>query len=315
MPEPFLRPFASLSSSRDGWFRRIRENLQQVLASARIFPSSANGAPLHLLPSRAPSIANGSRTISLLAHVLLISGVLFLHFELRQPRASNAGPEGSLHRPSAFFPLPDPSLFGQPSVGIRSGGGENDPRPARHGDLAPASSRPLLPPRVIVNPVPELPVPASVFDANASPLPPLITNLGLPWMKEDSNSAGPGKDHGFGAGKKGGMGDDEGPGAGQGDSYNGAYANGVTLPTCLYCPEPQYTDQAREAKLQGRVTLRVLVGADGRSSQVQIVQRVGLGLDERAVESVHAWKFIPAHDAARRAVASWVTIEVVFRLI
>lgn len=315
MPEPFLRPFASLSSSRDGWFRRIRENLQQVLASARIFPSSANGAPLHLLPSRAPSIANGSRTISLLAHVLLISGVLFLHFELRQPRASNAGPEGSLHRPSAFFPLPDPSLFGQPSVGIRSGGGENDPRPARHGDLAPASSRPLLPPRVIVNPVPELPVPASVFDANASPLPPLITNLGLPWMKEDSNSAGPGKDHGFGAGKKRGMGDDEGPGAGQGDSYNGAYANGVTLPTCLYCPEPQYTDQAREAKLQGRVTLRVLVGADGRSSQVQIVQRVGLGLDERAVESVHAWKFIPAHDAARRAVASWVTIEVVFRLI
>lgn len=315
MPEPFLRPFASLSSSRDGWFRRIRENLQQVLASARIFPSSANGAPLHLLPSRAPSIANGSRTISLLAHVLLISGVLFLHFELRQPRASSAGPEGSLHRPSAFFPLPDPSLFGQPSVGIRSGGGENDPRPARHGDLAPASSRPLLPPRVIVNPVPELPVPASVFDANASPLPPLITNLGLPWMKEDSNSAGPGKDHGFGAGKKGGMGDDEGPAAGQGDSYNGAYAKGVTLPTCLYCPEPQYTDQAREAKLQGRVTLRVLVGADGRSSQVQIVQRVGLGLDERAVESVRAWKFIPAHDAARRAVASWVTIEVVFRLI
>ena len=111
------------------------------------------------------------------------------------------------------------------------------------------------------------------------------------------------------------MGDDEGADAGQGDSYNRAYANGVTLPTCLYCPEPQYTEQAREAKLQGRVTLRVLVGADGRPSQVQIVQRVGLGLDERAVESVRAWKFIPAHDAARRAVPSWVTIEVVFRLI
>jgi len=133
-------------------------------------------------------------------------------------------------------------------------------------------------------------------------------------MKEDSNSPGPGKGHGFGAGEKGGMGDDEGPGAGQGDSSS-VYSNGVTLPTCGYCPEPQYTDQAREAKLEGRVTLRVLVGADGRAWQVQIVQRVGLGLDERAVESVRAWKFSPAHDAARRAVASWVTIEVVFRLI
>ena len=166
----------------------------------------------------------------------------------------------------------------------------------------------------MVNPAPELPVPASVFDANASPVPPLITNLGLPWMKEDSNSAGPGKDHGFGAGRKGGMGDDEGPGAGQGDS-KGVYANRVTLPTCVYCPEPQYTDQAREAKLQGKVTLRVLVGADGRASEVQMVQGVGLGLDERAVETVRAWKFVPAHDAARRAVASWVSIEVVFRLI
>ena len=111
------------------------------------------------------------------------------------------------------------------------------------------------------------------------------------------------------------MGDDEGPGAGQDVSYNGVYSNGVTLPTCVYCPEPQYTDQAREAKLEGRVRLSVMVGADGRALQVRIVQRAGLGLDERAVESVRAWKFVPAHDAARRARPSWVTIEVVFRLI
>ena len=314
MRDPSLRPFASLSSSRDCWSRRIRENLQQLFASARIFPSSANGAPLHLLPSRPRSLAHGSRTISLLAHLLFISAVLFLHLQSGQPGAGHVGPEPSPHGLPTFFPVPDQSLFGQPSVGISSGGGEKDPRPARHGDLAPGSSRPLLPPRVMVNPAPELPVPASVFDANASPVPPLITNLGLPWMKEDSNSAGPGKDHGFGAGRKGGMGDDEGPGAGQGDS-KGVYANRVTLPTCVYCPEPQYTDQAREAKLQGKVTLRVLVGADGRASQVQMVQGVGLGLDERAVETVRAWKFVPAHDAARRAVASWVAIEVVFRLI
>ena len=41
---------------------------------------------------------------------------------------------------------------------------------------------------------------------------------------------------------------------------------------------------------------------------------VGYGLEERAVETVRGWKFTPAHDAARRSVAVWVTIEAVFRL-
>jgi protein TonB len=174
---------------------------------------------------------------------------------------------------------------------------------------------PLLPPRREVNPSPELPVISSVFDPNALQLPAPVSDLGLPWMKDNSNSAGPGKDHGFGSGKKGGMGDDEGPGAGQGDLYKGPYANVVALPTCIYCPDPQYTDEAREAKMQGRVTLRVLVGADGRASQIQLVQGVGMGLDDRAVQSVRSWKFAPAHDGARRAVPAWVTIEIIFRLI
>ena len=111
------------------------------------------------------------------------------------------------------------------------------------------------------------------------------------------------------------MGDDEGSGTGQGDSYNGPYANSVTLPTCVSCPDPQYTDEAREAKLQGRVTLRALVGTDGRASQIQVVQGIGMGLDDRAVQSVRSWKFTPAHDGARRAVPSWITIEIIFRLI
>jgi hypothetical protein len=41
---------------------------------------------------------------------------------------------------------------------------------------------------------------------------------------------------------------------------------------------------------------------------------VGYGLEERAVETGRGWKFTPAHDAARRPVAVWVTIEAVFRL-
>jgi TonB family protein len=133
-------------------------------------------------------------------------------------------------------------------------------------------------------------------------------------MKNDSNSLGPGKNHGIGSGKNGGMGDDDGQDAGQGEAYNGTYANVLAWPTCAYCPDPQYTDEAREAKLQGRVTLQVLVGADGRPAQIRIVQGIGMGLDERAEQAIRGWKFVPARDAAHHAVPAWVTVEAVFRL-
>jgi protein TonB len=133
-------------------------------------------------------------------------------------------------------------------------------------------------------------------------------------MKNDSDRAGSGKNHGFGSGQKDGMGDDEGPGAGQGNADHGPYANVVSLPRCAHCPDPQYTDEAREAKLQGKVTLQVLVGADGRASQIRILQGIGLGLDERAEQAIRGWKFVPAHDAAHRTVPAWVTVEAVFRL-
>ena len=66
--------------------------------------------------------------------------------------------------------------------------------------------------------------------------------------------------------------------------------------------------------MQGTVTLRVLVGADGRASDIRVLRGVGYGLEERAVQAIRGWKFSPAQDANHRAVAAWVTIEAIFRL-
>ena len=314
MRDPFSRSVPAFSSSSDSLLQRIRENFHQAFAPVRMFPTTANGAPIHVLSWRRGATVRASRTISLATHLILIVGLFLLHVETSKHRnvGAGSGPKESGIR--ALLPFPR-QVFGQPSPGMKSGGGENDLRPARHGLLAPGSSMPLLPPRKEVNPSPELPAISSVLDPNAPQFPVPVSNLGLPWMKDRSDSAGPGEDHGFGSGKNGGMGDDKGPGAGQGDSHGGPYANAVTLPTCVYCPDPQYTDEAREAKVQGRVTLRVLVGADGCASQIQLAQGIGMGLDDRAVQSVRSWKFTPAHDGARHSVPSWITIEIIFRLI
>ena len=88
----------------------------------------------------------------------------------------------------------------------------------------------------------------------------------------------------------------------------------MTMPICVTCPLPLYTDEARKVKMQGTVTLRVLVDADGRAAQIRVARGVGYGLDDRAIQTVRSWTCTPARDAARRAVPVWVTIEVVFRL-
>jgi len=314
MRQPSFRPFAPFSSARDSLFQRIRENVQQAFAPARIYPSSANGAPLHALRWERSPRSRRAQGTSLLTHAAVIAALVLA---ATHPPGSNPKRPPS-REAGGVIPLP-PDLLStlrslNPSDGQGSGGGHT-PIPATTGNLLPVSSiqivRPSLPPRreSIV------PVPPTILDPTAPPVLTPVSRIGLPWMHDDTDSPGPGDSNTIGNsnGKTMGGGPIDGPG-GTGSSRLG-YQPGTTLPTCAYCPDPQYTDEAREAKLQGRVTLRVLVGADGRASQIQIVQGIGMGLDDRAVQSVRAWRFVPAHDAARRAVPVWVTIEVIFRLI
>jgi protein TonB len=58
----------------------------------------------------------------------------------------------------------------------------------------------------------------------------------------------------------------------------------------------------------------VLVGTDGRASEIRVIRGVGFGLDERAAQTVHGWKFKPARDTSQRSVAAWITVEAVFGL-
>lgn len=152
-----------------------------------------------------------------------------------------------------------------------------------------------------------------MLDPNAEPILKPTPYIGLPWMREDTNSAGPGKGHTIGSKDGNTLGDSDDGTGGRGYAEN-SYQPGVMTPACSYCPYPTYTDDARHAKVQGSVTLQVLVGTDGRAQQIRIVKGLGFGLEDRAVESVRTWKFIPARDAARCSVPAWVTVEAVFRL-
>lgn len=93
-----------------------------------------------------------------------------------------------------------------------------------------------------------------------------------------------------------------------------AGVNGVTSPRCAYCPNPSYSEEARAAKLQGSVILRVVVSATGQVANAVVVRGPGHGLDQKALEAVQGWRFTPAAGPDGKPVACMVNIEVVFRI-
>jgi protein TonB len=69
------------------------------------------------------------------------------------------------------------------------------------------------------------------------------------------------------------------------------------LPTVTYKPDPAYTAEAKALNLQGNVSLRIRVSANGTVQVLGVVQGLGHGLDQSAIEAAKATKFRPAVDA------------------
>jgi TonB family protein len=58
----------------------------------------------------------------------------------------------------------------------------------------------------------------------------------------------------------------------------------------------------------------VIIGLDGRTSNIFVTKRLGMGLDEKAVEAVRKWTFEPARRNGR-PVMTHLTLSVQFKLI
>jgi TonB family protein len=88
---------------------------------------------------------------------------------------------------------------------------------------------------------------------------------------------------------------------------------GVTPPKVVSKIEPVYTDEARNAKIEGTVELSVEVDADGLAQNIQVVRSLDEGLDQSAIAAIQQWRFKPSEKDGKpvRVVAH---IEVNFRL-
>jgi len=68
----------------------------------------------------------------------------------------------------------------------------------------------------------------------------------------------------------------------------------VTPPVVINSPQPDSVPPTSHAEYQGTVLLQIEVDERGDVAQVWVLKPLSLGLDEKAVASVRAWKFRPA---------------------
>jgi TonB family protein len=298
-------------------------------AARRLFAPGQSSAPRPGMPAA----ASGALHAGLLAAMILVGtlGVRTAPTEQKPPVdpvrlvfVATPGPGGGGGGGGLRQPLPAPKAelkgstrFASPVTVTKTAKAE----PARRVETPPPP-----PPRPEPTPDPPPPPPP----APPAPAPPVVAPVvsapadandraGLPTATAattPSNGSGDGGGTGTGAGTGAGQG--TGAGIGEGSiagTGGGPYrpGSGITPPSIQREVKPVYTEEGRRRGVEGDVVMEVVVRADGTIGNVRVIQGLGSGLDQRAIDAVRQWRFFPARRLGA-AVDVMVEIAVEFRL-
>lgn len=257
------------------------------------------GPPVPRLPRQTTAIRQLGASATL--HVIVASVIVAIAVRPMSPTFTMK-PDPAMVQPinvrHMVFIVRDPL----PAGGGGGGGGNRQAGPIRHAQAI-GTDRVTLrvsTARSMSGRVPDLPSPPPLI-LDATPLASgNIEQAGLPTGGVSfGTSTGPGSGGGVGEGAGTGIGPGVGPGIGPGSGGGiggGAYRPGgaVTPPRVITEVKPAYTDEAVGRRIQGTVTLEVLVTREGRPSEIRVVRSLDPeGLDEQAIIAASQWRFEP----------------------
>ena len=286
--------------------------------------ASATGV-VHVLDIGGPSPLPGHRRLALPASIALHATVLLLLVNVA----------ARLHPPNVEPPRPAPVasedvtkhvIFVVRESAVASGGGggggNRQRGPIRHAEgigTDPITLRIAKPVSTVG--ASDTPSPLASVVLDAKPLASgSIEQVGLPVGGVSfGTSTGPGSGGGVGEGIGTGIGPGRGPGIGPGSGGGiggGVYRPGgsVAAPRVLSQVRPSYTPAALLNRIQGSVTLELVVRSSGTPSDIRVVRSLDAGLDAQAVDAVSQWRFDPGRLAGAPVdVAVIVVIDFLIR--
>jgi protein TonB len=314
IPDPGERDFLKPILTEQPIWRGLYESAHDRFFPPKLPPLELTSTPIPVPDRMAPNTnpwALGTAT-------LVNGGILALLLLMGVKAVVRGDP---FPKPGASFHIDNFPLFA-PSRADSShdgrGGGTNDPLDPNKGRL----------PKLDLNAIEKVQVPLldhpKLALDNSIAVPPdvkLPDNPTMPMIGVHDSpnvtvvSGGPGKNGGIGFGPGG----DYGPGSGNTwgpDSGNGIYrpgVGGVTQPIPISTPEAEFSDEARRQKYEGVCVISMIIDAQGNPQSPRVVQRLGMGLDEKALQAVMKYRFKPARKDGK-PVAVRISVMVNFRL-
>jgi TonB family protein len=87
-----------------------------------------------------------------------------------------------------------------------------------------------------------------------------------------------------------------------------------SMPVPTHIAQPEYTDDARNSRIEGAVLLQVEVNEKGIPTEAKVIRSLDKGLDRKATEAALKWRFKPALKDGK-PVPSSAKVEINFRIL
>ncbi|HWZ45074.1 MAG TPA: energy transducer TonB [Candidatus Saccharimonadales bacterium] len=291
-----------LQEAEQSVWKSLFTNLRETIFPEKLPPLELTSKPVAVKEIWSRKQPGRAAAGSLTAHGLVVLAVVGVTFLAGHSATTLIATQHS----QIVTPLLSDYVPSMSKTSAVAGGGDHDRLTESKGRLPKIAKQQFVQPTVVIrNLQPKLAMEASIVAPDLNMPNVNLPNIGNPVA---SRVTGPPSN---GGGSGGGIGSGSGGSVGNGAFRMGQA--GVTAPVPIFAPDPPWSAEARRNQHEGTVTLQLVVDASGHPKNIRVVHNLGMGLDEKALESVKTWQFEPGKKDGQ-PVAVLINIDVEFRL-
>ncbi len=290
-------------TKEEGVFTSLMSSVRDVFFPVKLPPLKLESKPIAVVDRMAVKRDPTSTAIAVVLHglvILLIAWLLAKHISMGTKSVTTLVP----------VELTVPPMAPAKAQSMGGGGGQRGPTPVTKGTPPKFAETQIVPPKAPPMQDPKIKIQPTIEVQKDIKMASSIPQIGVANSPLVGMSMGNGSGTGLGSGNGSGLGPGSGGNTGGGPRRIGG---GVSAPVLIYSVEPEFSEEARKAKVAGNVLVNLYVDQNGNPSHVHVIRGVGMGLDEKAVEAVKQYKFKPAMENGKPVLVE-LNVEVNFQI-